>query len=314
VRVWHGLDDVPVDAAGGSAGSVVTIGNFDGVHLGHRQVLAGLVARARELGADAVVTTFDPHPMTVIHPDSAPPRLTTLDHRLDLLAEQGVDAVLVLPFTPELSRWEPDEFVRRVLVEALHALEVHVGENFRFGHRAAGDVTTLRAEGDRHGFQVVAVPLAGHRARWSSTYVRQCLAEGDVTSAAAALGRLHRVEGPVVEGDKRGRGLGYPTANLDLPDDTAIPADGVYAGWLTRADGTRLPAAVSIGTNPTFGGTVRRVEAYVLDRDDLELYGEHVAVDFLERLRDTVTFDGVEPLLVQMALDVDRARALTAAS
>jgi riboflavin kinase/FMN adenylyltransferase len=314
VRVWHGLDDVPVDAAGGSAGSVVTIGNFDGVHLGHRQVLAGLVARARELGADAVVTTFDPHPMTVIHPDSAPPRLTTLDHRLALLAEQGVDAVLVLPFTPELSRWEPDEFVRRVLVEALHALEVHVGENFRFGHRAAGDVTTLRAEGDRHGFQVVAVPLAGHRARWSSTYVRQCLAEGDVTSAAAALGRLHRVEGPVVEGDKRGRGLGYPTANLDLPDDTAIPADGVYAGWLTRADGTRLPAAVSIGTNPTFGGTVQRVEAYVLDRDDLELYGEHVAVDFLERLRDTVTFDGVEPLLVQMALDVDRARALTTAS
>ncbi len=144
--------------------------------------------------------------------------------------------------------------------------------------------------------------------------MRQCLAEGDVASAAAALGRLHRVEGPVVEGDKRGRGLGYPTANLDLPDDTAIPADGVYAGWLTRADGTRLPAAVSIGTNPTFGGTARRVEAYVLDRDDLELYGEHVAVDFLERLRDTVTFDGVEPLLVQMALDVDQARALTAAS
>jgi riboflavin kinase/FMN adenylyltransferase len=313
VRVWHGLDEVPVDAAGGSARSVVTIGNFDGVHLGHRRLLAGLVTRAREVGADAVVTTFDPHPMTVIHPDSAPPRLTTLDHRLTLLAEQGVDAVLMLPFTPELSRWAPDEFVRRVLVETLHALEVHVGENFRFGHRAAGDVTTLRAEGDRHRFQVVAVPLAGDHARWSSTYVRQCLAEGDVASAAAALGRLHRVEGPVVEGDKRGRALGYPTANLDLPDDTAIPADGVYAGWLTRADGTRLPAAVSIGTNPTFGGTVRRVEAYVLDRDDLELYGEHVAVDFLQRLRDTVTFDGVEPLLVQMALDVDQARTLTAA-
>ncbi len=314
MHVWHGLDDVLVDAADGSARSVVTIGNFDGVHLGHRRLLAGLVARAGEVGADAVVITFDPHPMTVIHPDSAPPRLTTLDHRLALLDEQGVDAVLVLPFTTELSRWEPDEFVRRVLVETLHALEVHVGENFRFGHRAAGDVTTLRAEGDRHGFQVVAVPLAGDRARWSSTYVRQCLAEGDVASAATALGRLHRVEGPVVVGDRRGRGLGYPTANLALPDDTAIPADGVYAGWLTRADGTRLPAAVSIGTNPTFGGTVRRVEAYVLDRDDLELYGEHVAVDFLERLRDTVTFDGVEPLLVQMALDVDQARALTAAS
>ena len=310
MRVWRSLDDVP----GATGTSVVTIGNFDGVHLGHRHLIAGLVTRARELGADAVVTTFDPHPMTVIHPDSAPPQLTTLDHRLELLAAQGVDAVLVLPFTPELSLWEPDEFVQRVLVERLHAVEVHVGENFRFGHRAAGDVTTLRAEGDRLGFAVVAVPLAGDRTRWSSTYVRQCLAEGDVTAAAAALGRLHRVEGPVVVGDRRGRGLGYPTANLSLPDVAAVPADGVYAGWLTRADGTRLPAAISIGTNPTFGGTVRRVEAYVLDRDDLELYGEHVAVDFLERLRETVTFDGVEPLLAQMAVDVDRARALTTAS
>ena len=310
MRVWRSLHDVP----GATGSTVVTIGNFDGVHLGHRHLIAGLVARARELGAEAVVTTFDPHPMTVIHPDSAPPRLTTLDHRLELLAGQGVDAVLVLPFTSELSRWEPDEFVRRVLVERLHAVEVHVGENFRFGHRAAGDVTTLLAEGERLGFAVVAVPLAGDRTRWSSTYVRQCLAEGDVATAATALGRLHRVEGPVVVGDRRGRGLGYPTANLSLPDDAAIPADGVYAGWLTRADGTRLPAAISIGTNPTFGGTVRRVEAYVLDRDDLELYGEHVAVDFLERLRETVTFDGVEPLLAQMAVDVDRARAMTAAS
>jgi riboflavin kinase/FMN adenylyltransferase len=261
-----------------------------------------------------VVVTFDPHPMTVIHPDSAPPRLATLEHRLALLEQCEVDAVLVLPFTRELSLWEPDEFVRRVLVDALHAVEVHVGENFRYGHRAAGDVTTLRADGERHGFTVVALPLAGGTSRWSSTYVRQCLAEGDVASAAAALGRPHRVEGPVVEGDKRGRELGYPTANLDLPRDAAVPDDGVYAGWLTRADGTRLPAAISIGTNPTFGGTTRRVEAYVLDRDDLELYGEHVAVDFLARLRETITFDGVEPLLVQMAEDVDQARALTAGS
>jgi riboflavin kinase/FMN adenylyltransferase len=311
VRVWRALDDVRVGDPAGAGRSVVTIGNFDGVHLGHQRLLAGLVSRARELGADAVVTTFDPHPMTVIHADSAPPRLTTLEHRLALLDAKGVDAVLVLPFTRELSLWEPAVFVRRVLVDALHAVEVHVGENFRFGHRAAGDVTTLRAEGAADGFTVVAVPLVGDTTRWSSTYVRQCLAEGDVASAAAALGRPHRVEGPVVEGDKRGRELGYPTANLDLPPDAAIPADGVYAGWLTRADGTRLPAAISIGTNPTFGGTVRRVEAYVLDRTDLELYGEHVAVDFLERLRDTVTFDGVEPLLVQMAKDVDQARALT---
>jgi riboflavin kinase/FMN adenylyltransferase len=315
VLVWRSLDEV--DGGGDpEPRSVVTIGNFDGVHLGHRHLLDGVAARARATGDRSVVTTFDPHPMTVIHPDSAPPRLTTLQHRLQLLEECGVDAVLVLPFTRELSQWEPAEFVRRVLVDGLHASEVHVGENFRFGHRAAGDVTTLRAAGAAlgpDGFVVVALPLAGDTTRWSSTYVRQCLAEGDVASAAAALGRLHRVEGPVVEGDKRGRELGYPTANLDLPAGTAIPADGVYAGWLTRADGTRLPAAISIGTNPTFGGTQRRVEAYVLDRDDLELYGEHVAVDFLARLRETVTFDGIDPLLVQMADDVARSRELTGA-
>ncbi|MEO7979620.1 MAG: bifunctional riboflavin kinase/FAD synthetase [Sporichthyaceae bacterium] len=308
--VWRGLDEVGGDS-GDAAHAVVTIGNFDGVHLGHRHLLAGVVARAAETGERSVVTTFDPHPMTVIHPESAPPRLATMEHRLSLLAQCGVDATLVLPFTAELSRWEPEEFVQRVLVDGLRASEVHVGENFRFGHRAAGDVTTLRAEGVRGGFDVVALPLAGDTTRWSSTYVRQCLAEGDVASAAAALGRLHRVEGPVVEGDKRGREMGYPTANLDLPPGAAVPADGVYAGWLTRADGTRLPAAISIGTNPTFDGTARRVEAYVLDRDDLELYGEHVCVDFLARLRETVKFDGVGPLLVQMADDVARSRELT---
>ncbi len=309
VLVWRGLDDVEL----GRDRSIVTIGNFDGVHRGHQHLLAGVVERARGTGSLAVVTTFDPHPMTVIHPGSAPSRLTTPERRVRLLGDHGVDAVLVLPFTRELSQWEPAEFGRRVLVDTLRALEVHVGENFRYGHRAAGDVTTLREQGARDGFEVVGLKLAGGTTRWSSTYVRQCLDEGDVASAADALGRLHVVEGPVVEGDKRGRGLGYPTANLDLPEGMAIPADGVYAGWLTRADGTRLPAAVSIGTNPTFGGTTRRVEAYVLDRDDLELYGEHVAVEFLARLRETVTFDGVEPLLVQMADDVDRARALTSA-
>ena len=311
VQVWRSLDEVGLDDA---SRTVVTVGNFDGVHLGHQHLLAGVVARGRALDALSVVVTFDPHPMTVIHPDSAPPRLAPLEHRLDLLEQCAGDAVLVLPFTRELSLWEPDEFVQRVLVDTLHAVEVHVGENFRYGHRATGDVTTLRAAGARHDFTVVALPLAGDTSRWSSTYVRQCLAEGDVASAAAALGRPHRVEGPVVEGDKRGRELGYPTANLALPPEAAVPDDGVYAGWLTRADGTRLPAAISIGTNPTFGGTTRRVEAYVLDRDDLELYGEHVAVDFLARLRETITFDGVEPLLVQMAEDVDQARALTAGS
>ena len=313
MQVWHGLDEV--ERQGGVAsppGSVVTIGNFDGVHRGHQQVVAGRRrAGRRERRAFPSSRRSTPHPMTVIHPDSAPLRLTDLDRRLDLLDQLGVGATLVLPFTRELSLWEPGRFVDEVLVDALHAVEVHVGENFRYGHRAAGNLDTLRADGERHGFAVHALPLAGDTVRWSSTYVRQCLAEGDVAAAAAALGRPHRVVGPVVEGDKRGRELGYPTANLALDDDVAVPADGVYAGWLVRADGTTLPAAVSVGTNPTFGGTVRRVEAYVLDRDDLELYGERVGVEFVQRLRETIAFDGVEPLVAQMALDVEQARRIT---
>jgi riboflavin kinase/FMN adenylyltransferase len=271
-----------------------------------------VVARAREAGAVSVVVTFDPHPMSVVHPGGAPLSLTTLDHRLELIAARGVDATLVLPFTHELSQLTADQFVSQVLVDALHVAEVHVGANFRFGHRAAGTIETLRELGMAYNFATYAVDLARDDTVWSSTYVRQCLAEGDVVAAARALGRLHRVEGPVVEGDKRGRELGFPTANLGLGDDVAIPADGIYAGWLTRASGLRLPAAVSIGTNPTFGGTSRRVEAYVLDRDDLDLYGEHVVVEFVERLRDTLRFDGVDALLVQMAVDVDQARAILA--
>ena len=310
MNVWRGLGDV--DAA--SPPSVVTIGNFDGVHRGHQVVVRGVVERAARLQARPVVVTFHPHPMTVIHPDSAPPLLTSLERRLALLGELGAGAVLVLPFTRELSLQEPDHFVKTVLVDHLRPREVHVGENFRYGHRAAGNIETLRHDGERHGFEVRAVRLAGEDVRWSSTYVRQCLAEGDTLAAAEALGRLHRVEGPVVEGDRRGRTLGYPTANLSLDADIAIPADGVYAGWLIKAASARLPAAISIGTNPTFGGTTRRVEAYVLDRDDLELYGEVVGVEFADRLRDTITFDGVGPLLAQMAQDVTRSREITATS
>jgi riboflavin kinase / FMN adenylyltransferase len=305
VRVWRSTDEVD-----GVDRSVVTIGNFDGVHRGHQHVIDLVVARGRESGASSVVVTFDPHPMSVVHPGGAPLALTTLDHRLELIAERGVDATLVLAFTHELSQLSPDEFVKQVLVEALHAVEVHVGANFRFGHRAAGTIDTLRELGTTYGFETHAVDLARDDTVWSSTYVRQCLAEGDVVAAARALGRLHRVEGPIVVGDRRGSGLGFPTANLALGAEVAIPADGIYAGWLIRASGVRLPAAVSIGTNPTFDGISRRVEAYVLDRDDLELYGEHVVVEFVERLRDTLRFDGVDALLVQMAADVDRARTL----
>jgi riboflavin kinase/FMN adenylyltransferase len=187
---------------------------------------------------------------------------------------------------------------------------VHVGQNFRFGHRAAGNVESLTALGSAYGFTTHPVELARDTVVWSSTFVRQCLAEGDIAAAAEALGRPPRVDGVVVEGDKRGRALGYPTANLAADPTIAVPADGVYAGWLVRAAGDRLPAAISVGTNPTFDGTTRRVEAYVLDRDDLELYGELVGVEFVQRLRETLRFDGIEPLLVAMRRDVDQAREL----
>jgi len=307
VRVWRTLEDVD-----GVDRSVVTVGVFDGVHRGHRQVVTSAVWRAAEIAADPVVVTFDPHPMTVVRPEHAPRALATLDHRLQMLADLGVAAVLVLPFTAERAQQSAEDFVREVLVDALHARAVLVGEDFRFGHRAAGDVALLRELGTTYGFEVVAVPLAGDGGRWSSTRVRELLAAGDVAAAAQVLGRPHRVKGVVVHGDHRGRELGYPTANLGPDDVSAIPAPGVYAGWLTRASGERMPAAISIGTNPTFGGTVVRVEAYVLDRDDLELYDETVALDFADRLRETVRFDDVDALLAQMADDVRRAREITA--
>jgi riboflavin kinase / FMN adenylyltransferase len=307
VQRWPSLEEVPA----GYGPSVVTVGVFDGVHRGHRQVIRRTCETARELGLPAAVVTFDPHPLTVLRPAAAPVRLATLDHRLTLLAALGVDAALVLPFTPQLAAWSPEDFIRRVLVDSLHTARVTVGEDFRFGAKAAGDVDLLRRLGPSSGFTVDAIPLiADEQGRVSSTTIRRQLVEGDVESAAAALGRPHRVEGPVVHGEHRGRAIGYPTANLDLPSDTAIPADGIYAGWLT-VDDARMPAAISIGTNPTFGGTLRRVEAHVLDRDDLELYGEHVAVDFAVRLRKTLRFDSVPALVAQMARDVAQTRKLT---
>ena len=303
---WRGLDEVTEEAAR----SVVTVGVFDGVHRGHRAVIGRTVELARAAGRRAVVVTFDPHPLSVVRPDAAPLQLSTVEHRLDLLAGLGVDATLVLPFTAELSGQSPEDFVRTVLAEGVNAARVVVGQNFRFGHRAAGDIATLRALGPAYGFEVEGLQLSGEDVRWSSTEARRRVADGDVEAAAHVLGRSHRVEGVVVRGDQRGRTIGYPTANLVTPPETAIPADGIYAGWLLVAEG-RLPAAISIGTNPTFDGVGRRVEAYALDRDDLELYGEHVAVDFGARLRETVRFESVEQLVAQMALDCARAREIT---
>ena len=244
------------------------------------------------------------------------------------MAQTGLDATLVMTFTRELAQWSPEEFVRRVLAEALSAVEVVVGRDVRFGHRNAGDLTTMRELGAAYGFTVSALDDLGTSdgeatdqasgRRWSSTWARDLISEGDVAGAARILGRPHRVEGVVVHGDHRGRELGYPTANLDPHPTGIVPGDGVYAGWLVRPELTagvddaqdvvdaRLPAAISIGTNPTFDGTQRRVEAYVLDRTDLDLYGERVAIELVARLRPTVRFDSVEALLVQMAEDVRR--------
>jgi riboflavin kinase/FMN adenylyltransferase len=309
VRIWRSLADVPNDLAR----TVVTIGNFDGVHLGHQHVVREARATAARLGVpDVVAVTFDPHPIAVLRPEHAPPTLTTIERRIELLDEAGVDDVLVVPFTREMAGWSPERFVQEILVDALRARAVVVGANFRFGHRASGDVATLRESGLRHDFETHGIDLDGGPQVWSSTYVRNCLAAGDVEGATEALGRPFTVRGVVVEGDHRGRELGYPTANVPATDAYAAPADGVYAGWLRRLDGegAALPAAISVGTNPTFEGErARRVESYVLDRDDLELYGAQVEVSFVARLRGMARFDGVDELVAAMADDVKRARA-----
>ncbi len=306
---WQELEDVPT----GWPRSVVTIGVFDGVHRGHRITIGRAVEHAQRLGVPAVVITFDPHPTEVVRPGTHPPMLCTLDHRVELLGSLGIEAVCVLPFTRELAAKTPEQFAHDVLADRLHAVQVVVGENFRFGNRAAGDTQTLAELGATLGFEVDPVPLvAGTGGVWSSTYTRALIAAGDVEQAAVSLGRPHRVEGVVVHGNKRGRELGFPTANIATTPHPAIPADGIYAAWVVRHPYTpleqRMPAALSIGTNPQFDGVERRVEAYVLDRDDLDLYGEHLAVDVVARVRPTLKFTTVEALVAQMHEDVAEIR------
>jgi riboflavin kinase/FMN adenylyltransferase len=316
VRLWRNLSDVPA----GWGACVATAGVFDGVHCGHQLIVRTAQEAASDLGLPLAVITFDPHPDEVVRPGTHPPLLCTVRRRAELLAGLGVDAVCVLPFSYEFSQLGPDEFVRQVLADGLHATRVVVGDNFRFGHRARGDVALLGQLGEKYDFTAVGVPLLVSGGNTiSSSYIRERLAEGDVAAAASALGRPHRVEGVVVRGHQRGRALGFPTANLETPPHTAIPADGVYAGWLSSLDldGSqvdRWPAAISIGTNPTFEGEERTVEAYALDRDDLDLYGAHVAVDFTALLRPTLKFGSVDELITQMHLDVAEARRVTAGS
>lgn len=306
---WRGLEAVPP----GWGRCVVTVGVFDGVHRGHRQLIARAVERAHERGLPAVVVTFDPHPAELIRPGTHPARLSTLDRRAELVAEAGADVFCVIPFTEALSRMAPAGFAHEVLVDRLHAAVVVVGSNFTFGHRAEGGVGTLAELGRRFGFACEALDLVSdHDVTFSSTYIRSCIDAGAVRDAAHALGRWHRVDGVIVHGHKRGRDLGYPTANVASPPHTAIPADGVYAGWFRIGD-RRLMGAVSVGTNPTFSGRVRTVEVYVLDVDE-NFYGHEVGVEFVERLRGQEHYDGIEALVAQMGRDVATCREILTAA
>ncbi len=303
---WRGIDAVPP----GWGRCVLTIGVFDGLHRGHQQLVGATVTKARELGLPAVMMTFDPHPSEVVRPGSHPAELITLRRKAVLAAELGIDALLVLPFTPAVSATAPETFVYDIIVEKLHAACVVVGQNFRFGHHSAGDVELLRELGSRFGFTTHGLGLVSKdMLTVSSTAIRASVDAGDTHAAAESLGRPHRVEGVVVHGDGRGGSeLGYPTANLDVVPHGAIPADGVYAGWFVLGD-RRSPTAISIGSNPTFSGRVRTVEAFVLDEGG-NFYGRRVALDFVQRLRGMVTYDSVPELIEQIGRDVQCTRQI----
>lgn len=311
----------PAEVPHGFGPSVVAIGKFDGVHSGHRAVIDRARVAAAESGARIVAVTFDRNPLSLLRPDLCPEPLSSIDQKLDLLATAGVDAALVLRFDEQLAALEPRAFVEHVLVDALGVVSVLVGDDFRFGRGGAGDPALLTALGREYGFRVDVVgDVQGGGRRVSSTWVRDLLAVGDVEDAARLLGRLHGVQGEVVHGLKRGRELGFPTANLSPDAEGFIPADGVYAGWLVDLGHTpgpsdqavavtRYPAAISVGTNPTFDDVdSRQVEAYVLDETDLDLYGHRVQVQFTHRIRGMVAFEGIDRLIDQMADDVDRVR------
>ena len=287
--------------------SVVVIGVFDGVHKGHQEVLN----RAKALAGDEkiIALTFDPHPVSVFAPERAPTLLTILTDRIELLKIHNADQVAVMKFTPEFAAMVPEDFVNNILVAQLDATTVVVGKNFTYGHKAAGNVETLKAHTE---FETIVLDLAPEDGEVvSSTRIRKLIVEGNVEKARELLTRPHRLDGIVVHGEKRGREIGYPTANLGDLEHQTIPADGVYAGWLTVGI-DRWPAAISIGTNPTFAGMRgRQVEAYALDQVGLDLYTKAATIEFGWRLRDTLTFDGLEPLLVQMAKDCAKARELT---
>lgn len=291
--------------------SAVAIGKFDGIHLGHADIIGRLIARARERDLDAVVFTFEDNPQRAFRPDSTPQNLMSAERRSELIEALGPDEIVMVPFDRDFSEISAEAYVRDMLVGQLNARHVIVGEDHRFGHRAAGNVDLLRELGPELGFTVEVVGEV-HDAggeRISSTRIREALTEGRVEDAGAMLGRPVEVIGEVVHGDARGRELGFPTANLGGEMSGFVPGDGVYAGWAWH-DGTRYPAAISVGINPTFRVSGQsRVEAFLLDVS-LDLYGEQLRVEFTHRLRDMVAYAGVPALIAQMDADVVRTREL----
>ena len=286
---------------------VLAIGIFDGVHLGHQQIISS----ARDHG-DVTVITFDPHPVSVVAPERTPTQLISLKDRIELLKSAGANSVEVINFTKEFSQLSADQFIEDVLVGRFAAEHVVIGQNFNFGHKAQGTPKYLAQVGPKYGFDVNIVKLAEDRgSAISSTRIRSLIIDGQIERANELLTRNYYLSGPVVHGEKRGREIGYPTANIGLEKLATIPADGVYAGWLT-VENQRWPAAISIGTNPTFAGVRgRQVEAYAIDEVGLDLYEKVAKVEFGFRLRDTLKFDGLAPLLDQMKIDCDQARKLT---
>lgn len=325
VDIWRGLKEVPSDLQG----SVVTIGVFDGVHRGHQALMRRAVEKARALGVSCVMVTFDPHPISVFLPGKQPTQLASIDFRLHLASEQGIDAVVIIDFTRELAGLSAEDYFTSMIVDTLHAKAVVVGENFTFGAHGSGTHDTMVELGAHYGVDIEIMPLVhDHDLCLCSSLVRDFLAKGEVERANWALGRRYAVRGEVVRGAGRGgKELGYPTANLYFPDSVALPADGVYAGWFTITDdraidrdisrdidgdmvpGQRYPSAISVGTNPTFGDERRSVEAFVIDRN-ADLYGHHVMVEFVGHLREMVKFNGVDDLLEAMARDVSTAREI----
>lgn len=290
---------------------VVTIGAYDGVHLGHRALIGEVRHRAEQLGCGAAVVTFDRHPATVVRPESAPPLITDLEQKLELLESTGVDLTLIVHFDKERAAEAAEDFVKGVLVDALGAKAVVVGTDFHFGRERRGNVALLTEMGASYGFGVTGVELVageGQTVPVSSTRIRQLLAEGCVEDAARLLARHHQVRGLVVEGDKRGRVLGFPTANVAVPSSIAMPADGVYAGWYRGPDGVKRPAALSVGRRPTFyeHAELSLLEAHLIDFAG-DLYGQRARVDFVSRLRPQVRFESADDLIVQMRSDVTAA-------